>query len=162
MLIRGSSIRNTLHASRNTLYNCRGISTNRPIFMQNKPNFWEPPMSVSANITKDYEKKWNTTLGENKPNSNPIAQTPKTNVNSIVTKDYQNICPSGALENKAKTNPIQSQFPESPKIHVNSVLTKDCQNQPSGAPPKTNPYKPNLWRAGRIHFKIGKINVRFL
>ena len=39
--------------------------------MQNKPNLPEVKMSVSSVLTKDYENKVDTTLGENKPNSNP-------------------------------------------------------------------------------------------
>ncbi len=38
-----------------------------------------------------YEKKCNWTLGENKPNSNPIKpnlRKAKMNINSITTKDY--------------------------------------------------------------------------
>ena len=69
------SYRDTLHASCFTKLpfdNCRESSTNRPIFMQNKPNFQDTQMNVSANMTKDYEKISNPTLGENKPNSNPI------------------------------------------------------------------------------------------
>jgi len=34
-------------------------------------------MNVSIFSTKDYENKHNWTLGENKPNSNPIAEKPK-------------------------------------------------------------------------------------
>ena len=39
--------------------------------MQNKANFPEAQMNVSANMTKDCENKFNPTLGKNKPNSNP-------------------------------------------------------------------------------------------
>jgi len=42
--------------------------------MQNKPNFRRPKMNVSFFYTKDYENKSNWTLGQNKPNSNPIRQ----------------------------------------------------------------------------------------
>jgi len=41
-------------------------------FMQNKPNFRKSQMNVKSYNTKDYENKSNWTLGENKPNSNPI------------------------------------------------------------------------------------------
>ncbi len=40
----------------------------------------------------DYENKSNWTLGENKPNSNPIKhnlQKVKMNVNTFITKDYR-------------------------------------------------------------------------
>jgi hypothetical protein len=117
------------------LDNCRGISTNRPLFLQNKPNFLGVQMNVSANITNDYENNSNPTLGENKPNSNPnkpktkpISVDAQTNVNSIMTKDYENICPCGAPKNKPNSNPI----PQKPEMNVNSILTKDYRDQPLG------------------------------
>jgi len=45
--------------------------------MQNKPNFQDTQMNVSLNITKDYENKRNWTIGQNKPNSNPIKACPE-------------------------------------------------------------------------------------
>ena len=49
---------------------------------------------MSANLydTTDYENIANWTLGENKPNSNPIKpnlKRAKMNINSIITKDYR-------------------------------------------------------------------------
>jgi len=49
-------------------------------------------MSANIFITKDYENLSNWTLGENKPNSNPIKpnfQKAKMNVNLTLTKDYR-------------------------------------------------------------------------
>ncbi len=44
--------------------------------MQNKPNLRKAEMNARSLITVDYENIANWTLGENKPNSNPIqAQT---------------------------------------------------------------------------------------
>jgi len=40
--------------------------------MQNKPNFRKAKMNVKLYNTKDYENIANWTLGQNKPNSNPI------------------------------------------------------------------------------------------
>ena len=40
--------------------------------MQNKPNFQDVQMNLSAYIKEAYENKRNWTLGENKPNSKPI------------------------------------------------------------------------------------------
>jgi hypothetical protein len=40
--------------------------------MQNKPNLPKAQMNVTSLITVDYENKSNWTLGENKPNTNPI------------------------------------------------------------------------------------------
>ncbi len=60
--------------------------------MQNKPNLLDAQMNVSTNITGAYENKRNWTLGQNKPNSNPIKpnfQKAKMNVNSLITKDYR-------------------------------------------------------------------------
>ena len=117
------------------LYNCRGISTNRPIFMQNKPNFPDAQMNLSPNITKDYENGSNTTLGENKPNSNPIRQEPKINVNSVATKDYQNIYPYGAPRNKAKTNPIC----EKARSERNRLFHKALRKSAPRSVPKNKP-----------------------
>ncbi len=46
-------------------------------FMQNKPNFQKSQMNVNLYNTTDYERKRDWTLGENKPNSNPISEKPK-------------------------------------------------------------------------------------
>jgi hypothetical protein len=40
--------------------------------MQNKPNFRKSQMNLNFYSTMDYEKKSDWTIGENKPNSNPI------------------------------------------------------------------------------------------
>jgi hypothetical protein len=50
-------------------------------------------MNVNSLITIDYENKSNWTLGENKPNSNPIkpnCQKAKMNVNIYYTREYNN------------------------------------------------------------------------
>ncbi len=73
-------------------YNCRGFSTNQPLFMQNKPNLLDAQMNVSSVLTTNYENKANWTLGQNKPNSNPNKpnlRKAKMNINSIITKDYR-------------------------------------------------------------------------
>ncbi len=79
-----SSLYSPLHLSR-SLYKS-------PIFMQNKPNLQKSQMNVNLYNTTDYENIANWTLGENKPNSNPIKpnlQKAKMNVNSLITKDYR-------------------------------------------------------------------------
>ena len=48
-------------------------------------------MNVNIFSTKAYENKSNWTLGQNKPNSNPIkpnCRRARMNVNSLITKDY--------------------------------------------------------------------------
>jgi hypothetical protein len=60
--------------------------------MQNKPNFRKSQMNVNIFNTTDYEKKSDWTIGESKPNSNPIKpnfQKAKMNINSLITKDYR-------------------------------------------------------------------------
>ncbi len=49
-------------------------------------------MNVNIYYTNDYENNSNWTLGENKPNSNPIKpnlRKAKMNVNLTLTKDYR-------------------------------------------------------------------------
>ncbi len=60
--------------------------------MQNKPNFQKSQMNVKLYNTTDYERNCNWTLGENKPNSNPIKanlKRAKMNINLTITKDYR-------------------------------------------------------------------------
>jgi len=45
--------------------------------MQNKPNFPKSQMNVNSYNTTDYENIANWTLGQNKPNSNPIVERVK-------------------------------------------------------------------------------------
>jgi hypothetical protein len=76
--------------------------------MQNKPNFQDTQMNVSLNITKDYENISDWTLGENKPNSNPISEKPKMSANLYVIEDYENETAFRLPKNK----PNQTQFPK--------------------------------------------------
>ncbi len=60
--------------------------------MQNKPNFPDTQMNVSIFSQMDYENKSDWTIGQSKPNSNPIKpnfQKAKMNVNLTLTKDYR-------------------------------------------------------------------------
>ncbi len=69
------AILDTQYAIRaSALYICREHSTNQLLFMQNKPNFPKSQMNVNPYNTTDYENKSNWTLGQNKPNSNPISK----------------------------------------------------------------------------------------
>jgi len=61
--------------------------------MQNKPNFPKSQMNVSMYNTMDYENISDWTLGENKPNSNPIKpnlKRAKMNANLYIIEDYEN------------------------------------------------------------------------
>ncbi len=61
-------------------------------FMQSKPNFRKSQMNVSIYLQMAYENKRDWTIGQNKPNSNPIKPNFKKaqmNVNPLITKDYR-------------------------------------------------------------------------
>jgi len=70
-------------------------------FMQNKANFQKSQMNVNPYNTTDYENKSNWTLGENKPNSNPIQA--KTNP---IKANSNPISPPPATK-QTQTNPIR-------------------------------------------------------
>ena len=60
--------------------------------MQNKPNLVRRRRIANSVYTTAYENKHNWTLGENKPNSNPIKPNLKKaemNINLTLTKDYR-------------------------------------------------------------------------
>jgi len=60
--------------------------------MQNKPNFQDTQMNVKPYNTMDYENISNWTLGQNKPNTNPIKpnlRKAKMNINLYVIEDYR-------------------------------------------------------------------------
>ena len=102
-----SSLYFPLHLSR-TLYK----ST---LFMQNKPNLLRSQMNVKSYNTRDYENKSNWTLGENKPNSNPIkpnCRKAKMNINSFITKDYRKKDDFEVRKNKPNSNPILERMKE--------------------------------------------------
>ena len=83
-------------------------------------------MNVKSLLTSDYENISNWTLGENKPNSNPIKpnlRKAQMNVNSIIAKDYRNKDDFAVRKNKAKTNPISSKG----KIDAKCLFTKDYE-----------------------------------
>ncbi len=66
-------------------------------------------MNVSIYLQTAYEYKYNWTLSENKPNSNPIKanfQKAQMNVNSLITKDYRKKDDFAVQKNKPNSNPI--------------------------------------------------------
>ncbi len=85
----------TTHNEQRTTNYQLNTSDERSIFMQNKPNFLDAQMNVKSIHTVVYENKSNWTLGENKPNSNPIKPNlpeGKIDAKSVVTKDYGEKC----------------------------------------------------------------------
>jgi hypothetical protein len=60
--------------------------------MQSKPNLPKSQMNVNTYNTKNYENKRNWTIGQSKPNSNPIKpnlRKAQMNINLTLTKDYR-------------------------------------------------------------------------
>ncbi len=83
-------------------------------------------MNVNPYNTTDYKNKSNWTLGENKPNSNPIKanfKRAKMNVNSLITKDYRKKDDFVVRINKPNSNPISQRV----KIDAKCVFTKDYE-----------------------------------
>ncbi len=73
------------------LYICRESSTNQPFYAK-QTQFPKKSNDVSFFYTMDYENKHNWTIGQSKPNSNPIKpnlRKAKMNVNLTLTKDYR-------------------------------------------------------------------------
>ncbi len=103
-------------------------------------------MNVYPYNTTDYERKCNWTLGENKPNSNPIKpnfQKAKMNVNLYVIEDYRKKDDFSVRKNKPNSNPISKK----PKMNVNLYVIKEYENETVFSLKKTNPNKPNFKRA---------------
>jgi len=85
-------------------------------------------MNVYPYNTMAYERKSNWTLGENKPNSNPIKanlQKAKMNINSIITKDYRKKDDFVVRINKPNSKPISERV----KIDAKCVFTKDYEEK---------------------------------
>jgi len=125
------SYRDTLHASRNCpLHLSRTLYKSAP-FMQNKANFLNAPIHLSAAFASDYEGLCVCADRENKPNSNPIKpnfRKAKMDVNLYVIEDYENETTLKLQKNKPKTNPIKAHFETTlrPVSHRRSGLLSIC------------------------------------
>ncbi len=125
------------------LYICRESSTNHLLFMQNKPNFQKSQMNLKFCKQMAYENKSNWTIGQSKPNSNPIKpnlKRAKMNINSFITKDYRKKDDFLVRINKPNSNPISA----TPKMNVNLYVIEDYENKRLCRPKKTNPNKANF------------------
>ena len=103
-------------------------------------------MNASIFLQMAYENKSNWTLGENKPNSNPIKpnfRKAQMHINSLITKDYRKKDDFAVRKNKPNSNPIS----ERPKTNTNVFITKDYRKTTLSQPKKTNPIKPNFRKA---------------
>ena len=95
-------------------------------------------MNVSIFLEMDYENISDWTLGQNKPNSNPIkpnCQKSKIDAKSVFTKDYRKK-DDFAVQ---KTKPKQTQFPKSQKMNANAFSQKDYENKTAFRPQKNKP-----------------------
>ncbi len=110
------------------LYTCKESSTNQLLNMQNKPNFRKAQMNVKPYNTTNYKRIRDWTLGQNKPNSNPIKpnfKRAKMNINSIITKDYRKKDDFEVRINKPNSKPISGMS----KMNVNLYILKDYENK---------------------------------
>ncbi len=85
-------------------------------------------MNVTPYNTTNYENKSNWTLGESKPNSNPIKpnlQKAKMNVNLYVIEDYRKKDDFVVRINKPNSNPISERV----KIDEKYEFTKDYEEK---------------------------------
>jgi len=92
-------------------------------------------MNLNPYNTTDYENISNWTLGENKPNSNPIKpnlRKAKMNINSLITKDYRKKDDFAVRKNKPNSNPISVK----PKMSANAFSQKDYENKTALRPQK--------------------------
>jgi len=116
--------------------------------MQNKPNFRKSQMNVSIYLQTAYENKRDWTLGQNKPNSNPIKpnlRKAKMDVNIYYTKVYENISDWTLGENKPNSNPIQTQSkPISERMNVNFCATGYYESKSTFAVRKARPNSQNV------------------
>jgi len=86
----------------------------------------------------DYENKSDWTLGENKPNSNPIkpnCRRARMNVNLTLTKDYRKNDVFAVRKNKPNSNPISQRV----KMNANTFSQKDYENETTLRPQKNKP-----------------------
>jgi len=109
-------------------------------------------MNVNIYNTMDYENKHNWTLGQNKPNSNPIKpnfRKGEIDAKCVFTKDYRK--KDDFLVRINKPNLVRRR--RIPKMSANAFLQKDYENEPLSVSKKTNPNKPNFFK-GQNELKI--------
>ena len=85
-------------------------------------------MNVKSYNTKNYENKSNWTIGESKPNSNPIKpnfRKAKMNINSLITKDYRKKDDFLVRINKPNSKPIS----EKPKMNASLYVIENYENE---------------------------------
>jgi hypothetical protein len=125
-----------LHLVSCFFYNCRGVSTNRPYFLQNKPNFKNPQMNVSIYYTKVYSNETAFRRGKNKPKTNPICRRAELMQSTYLQRIMK--------ENVAKDYEKQSQ--NKPNFHrgQNERNLLFDRELPKSAPPGLRENKPKI------------------
>jgi len=116
-------VESPLHLSR-TLYKSALLCKTNPILSA----VGGLQMNLSFYSTRAYENIRNWTLGQNKPNSNPIKpnfKRAKMNVNSFITKDYRKNDALAVQKNKPNSKPISVK----PKMNVNSLIKMNYENK---------------------------------
>jgi hypothetical protein len=106
-------------------YICREPSTNQPFLCKTNPILSAVgglQMNVYPYNTTDYENKSNRTLGENKPNSNPIAERVKLMQSVYLQRNMKKNAAKGYEKTKPKqtqSNPISNRAKNSwPKAEL--------------------------------------------
>ncbi len=163
-----NAIRNTSDKARATcdeilLYARRDASTLVEDSLQNTPfyakqtQFQKKSNDVNSYNTTDYGRKRDWTLGENKPNSNPIKanlKRAKMNINSITTKDYRKNDDFLVRINKPNSKPISVK----PKMNANAFLQKDYENETTFRPRKNKPNSNPISATPKLS-KISTISI---
>ncbi len=109
-------------------------------------------MNATPYNTTNYKRKHNWTLGENKPNSNPIKpnlRKAKMNINSLITKDYRKKDDFVVRINKPNSNPISVK----PKMSANVYVIEDYENETAFRLQKNKP-KQSQFPKGQNELKI--------
>jgi hypothetical protein len=103
---------------------------NKPNSNPIKPNLQKAKMNVNSFIRKDYRKNDDFVVRINKPNSNPISETPKMSANVFVTKDYENETAFRLQKNKPKQTQFQTQRLSKPLNWVTEYLAGKVIDSP--------------------------------
>ena len=116
----------------NLLYNRLESSTNRPYFVQNKPNLPDAQMNVTSFRKRDYDDYDALGPRKNKPNTKPNkpnSRKAQMNATFFTTKPYENKPLRPLPENKPNTRPNK---PNSLNTQMSATIcpTGNYQNQP--------------------------------
>ncbi|MFH1881932.1 MAG: hypothetical protein ABIL62_04380, partial [Planctomycetota bacterium] len=107
-------------------------------------NFRKAKMNVNSYNTTDYENKRNWTLGQNKPNSNPIKPTlpdAQMNVNSLITKDYRKNDAFTVRKNKPNSNPICKRVKLMQSVYLQRIMKKNADKGYEKTNPKQTQFR---------------------